>query len=945
MASYDNIPLTWNDPLLNGATTSGAVTLQNGGSLSYKSITADGAAASVMGMGSFTLDHVRIDSAESVRLAGSGNITISNSYLEATGSGADHADVIQAYSPGGTGNVTITNTTIVAHNTAATAGMFIADNYAGTFTLNNVVFEGGPFGLRMHGDDLTGGRELSVSLTDVYFIGPFMYDPIYLSDVKITHWENVRSATIVNGELVPGDLIPPPYAVEGGVTPPAMTTTTIDDFSTDSGIAGDHITNDNTPTLSGKAAANSTVKVFDGTTQIGTTTANSSGTWSYTSTALADGAHNFTAKATNSSGQTSASSAAVAVKIDTTAPNAPTVAAPTNNANGGVNLTGTAEANSTVKVFDGTAQIGTATANSNGAWSLTTGVLATGNHSITVKATDAAGNTGAASAAVSANIPSPTPNAPTISSFSNDSGVAGDKITNDNTLTLTGTAAANSTVKVFDGTTQIGTATANSSGAWNYTTTALADGNHNLTAKVTDASGNTSAASVALAIKVDTTAPAVPVALGDSIVNGNQVLLNGTAEANSTVKVYDGLTLVGTATAKADGTWSVTTSPLSTGPHDLTATATDVAGNTSAMSLPLDPVIGGPAPGAPTIASFSNDSGVAGDKITNDNTLTLTGTAAANSTVKVFDGTTQIGTATANSNGAWSYTTAALADGAHNLTAKATDAAGQTSAASAALALKIDTTAPNAPTVAAPTNNASGGVNLTGTAEANSTVKVFDGTAQIGMATANSNGAWSLTTGALATGNHSITAKATDAAGNTGAASAAVVANIPSSIPAPGAPTIASFSNDSGVAGDNVTNDNTLTLTGTAAANGTVKVFDGATQIGTATANSSGAWTYTTAALSDGGHNLTAKVTDAAGNTSAASAALAVKIDTTAPVAPTITSGPAGTAAVGTNAAAKAGAVTLTGTAEANSTVKVFDGATQIGTATADKSGAWSSRH
>ena len=84
------------------------------------------------------------------------------------------------------------------------------------------------------------------------------------------------------------------------------------------------------------------------------------------------------------------------------------------------------------------------------------------------------------------------------------------------------------------------------------------------------------------------------------------------------------------------------------------------------------------------IASFSTDSGTAGDGITNDNTLTLTGTAEANSTVKVYDGATLLGSATANGSGAWSYTTAALANGAHSLTATATDAAGNTGVASSA---------------------------------------------------------------------------------------------------------------------------------------------------------------------------------------------------------------------------------------------------------------------
>ena len=63
---------------------------------------------------------------------------------------------------------------------------------------------------------------------------------------------------------------------------------------------------------------------------------------------------------------------------------------------------------------------------------------------------------------------------------------------------------------------------------------------------------------------------------------------------------------------------------------------------------------GSGAPASPTIVSFSTDSGIAGDRITNDATLTLTGTAPANSAVTVFDGSTQIGTTTANASGAWS---------------------------------------------------------------------------------------------------------------------------------------------------------------------------------------------------------------------------------------------------------------------------------------------------
>ncbi|WP_430649563.1 Ig-like domain-containing protein [Bradyrhizobium murdochi] len=375
--------------------------------------------------------------------------------------------------------------------------------------------------------------------------------------------------------------------------------TTIDHFSNDSGASGDGITNDNTLTVSGSAAANSTVKVFDGATQIGTATANSSGAWTYTTAALTDGNHSLKATATTTSG-TSSTSSVLAVKIDTAAPTAPTMATPTNNANGGLNLTGTAEANSVVKVFDGTTQIGTATANSSGAWNYTTGALAAGSHSLTAKATDAAGNTGAASAVVTASTgtsaPPATPATPTIASFSNDTGKAGDGITSDNTLQLKGTAAANSTIKIYDGSTQIGTTTASSTGSWDYITSVLTNAKHVLTATATNSSGQTSAASGAVTVTVDTVAPTAPVLSSNAIVNTNQVKLSGTAEANSTVTVYDGTTAVGTGTTNSTGAWSVTTNALSTGTHTLTAKAADVAGNVSDTSQSISSVISGTSP-------------------------------------------------------------------------------------------------------------------------------------------------------------------------------------------------------------------------------------------------------------------------------------------------------------------------------------------------------------
>ena len=134
--------------------------------------------------------------------------------------------------------------------------------------------------------------------------------------------------------------------------------------------------------------------------------------------------------------------------------------------------------------------------------------------------------------------------------------------------------------------------TANGSGAWSYTTAALSNGGHSLSATATDVAGNTGAASATLAVTVDTVAPSAPVILSDATVNTNEVLLVGTAEANSTVRVFEGGTLLGTVTANGSGAWNYTTNQLSGGAHVFTASATDAAGNTSVISQPIDPIIG-----------------------------------------------------------------------------------------------------------------------------------------------------------------------------------------------------------------------------------------------------------------------------------------------------------------------------------------------------------------
>jgi len=234
-------------------------------------------------------------------------------------------------------------------------------------------------------------------------------------------------------------------------------------------------------------------------------------------------------------------------------------------------------------LYDGTTLIGTTSANAAGAWNYTLGVLANGAHSVTATATDAASNTGKASAALKFTVDTVAPVAPTALA---DNAIVGGYVNaarDKASQTLTGTAEARSTVTIYDGTLLLGTVTANAAGSWAYTLGVLADGAHSLTAKATDAAGNVSAASAALAFTVDTVAPAVPV-VSDIAYDAthNLATITGQTEANALVTVFDNGVVIGTTTANASGAWSFaagTTGATTT--HKYTETSTDAAGNTS----------------------------------------------------------------------------------------------------------------------------------------------------------------------------------------------------------------------------------------------------------------------------------------------------------------------------------------------------------------------------
>lgn len=201
---------------------------------------------------------------------------------------------------------------------------------------------------------------------------------------------------------------------------------------------------------------------------------------------------------------------------------------------------------------------------------------------------------------------SDAPNAPAIVSVTDDVGpvvgtVADGSSTNDTNLTVriaTGSNFAGDVVQLFDGATAIGSPViltiANvANGYVDIQTGVLSNATHAITAKVTDATGAQSTAATAIHVTVDTVAPTVtisPVILYD-LNNLQTVTVHGTAEAGQSVSVYDGAILVGTTTTGGDGSWSLAGVTLLEGANNLSAKATDAAGNVGTSTTFAAPTV------------------------------------------------------------------------------------------------------------------------------------------------------------------------------------------------------------------------------------------------------------------------------------------------------------------------------------------------------------------
>ena len=639
------------------------------------------------------------------------------------------------------------------------------------------------------------------------------------------------------------------------------------------------------PSVEITAEPGSTVALYDKDgNKIGEGTAASNGKATITPTVDIP-VGNVTATATDPSGNTSDASDPK-VATDTTAPAKPVVATDlTSKAGTKTPVEVSAEPGSTVALYDKDGnKIGEATAGADGKATVTPTVdIPVGN--VTAKATDPSGNTSDASDPKVAT-DTTAPAKPVVNT--DLTGKAGTK------PSVEVTAEPGSTVALYDKDgNKIGEATAGADGKATITpTVAIPAGN--VTAKATDPSGNTSDASDPK-VATDTTAPAKPVVNTDLTGKaGTKPSVEVSAEPGSTVALYDkDGNKIGEATAGADGKATITpTVDIPAG--NVTATATDPAGNTSDASDPAKATTGADteAPVKPVVAT--DLTGKAGTK------TPVEVSAEPGSTVALYDKDgNKIGEATAGADGKATITpTVAIPAG--NVTATATDAAGNTSVASDPK-VATDTTAPAKPVVDTDlTGKAGTKTPVEVTAEPGSTVALYDKDGnKIGEATAGADGKATITpTVDIPAGN--VTAKATDPSGNTSDASDPMVATTDTTAPAK--PVVATDLTDKA---------GTKTPVEVSAEPGTkVELFDkDGNKIGEATADENGKATITpTVAIPAG--NVTAKATDPAGNTSDASDPMVATTDTTAPAKPVANT-------------VKAGDTAITGTAEAGSTVEV----------------------
>ncbi len=495
-----------------------------------------------------------------------------------------------------------------------------------------------------------------------------------------------------------------------------------------------------------------------------------------------------------------------------------------------------------VTFYDGGFQILNASL-SNGSASVTTTSLAAGTHPLT--ASYGGDGTYAGS---SSNIFTQTVSLVTTTTFLQ----AVPASTNPGqSVTLTATvspAAATGTVFFLDGSVTLGSGQLNA-GTATYSTSTLSSGSHSLTASYGGDNNNAPSVSPPLTETVKQSSTTSLKAAPASSTPGQSVVMTATvtpSSATGTVFFLDGASTIGSALLSA-GTASLATSTLTNGSHSLTASYAGDANNAASVSPPFTEAVG--------LITTTTSLQVVPTSSAHGQNVVLTATvspSSATGTVFFLDGATTVGSAPLSA-GTASFSTSALSNGGHSLTASyvgdANDAPSVSPPVTETVGLITTTTSLQAvPASSTPGQN----VVLTATVSpdaASGTVTFLDGATTIGSGPVNA-GAASFSTSTLATGGHSLTASYSGDANDAPSVSPPVSASVGRLTTT----TALAATPNPAVAGQSVT------LTATVSPGnptGTVSFFDGGNLLG-ANPLSNAVATLSTSTLSAGAHSLTA---------------------------------------------------------------------------------------
>ncbi|CZY12723.1 Ig-like domain-containing protein [Enterobacter ludwigii] len=476
----------------------------------------------------------------------------------------------------------------------------------------------------------------------------------------------------------------------------------------DKDLSSGGVTNANPLHLSGKGEPGDTVLLYDGDTLVGTTVVDAGGHWRADITLPSEGDHNLRAGFRDPAGNAGAKSDPVTIDYDVTPPDAPGAIeiADGNDKDlsfGGVtnanplHLSGKGDPGDTVLLYDGDTLVGTTVVDAGGHWRADITLPSEGDHDLRAGFRDPAGNAGAKSDPVTVDYDVTPPDAPAAIEIAdgNDKDLSSGGVTNANPLHLSGKGDPEDTVLLYDGDTLVGTTVVDAGGHWRADITLPSEGDHDLRVGFRDPAGNAGAKSEPVTVNYDITSPDAPVpeVLENSV--GKDLILQGLSndghvnmagkngDAGDIVKLYDGNTLIGSSTVRADGSWSVAGELIGgDGNHNLKASFTDPAGNESEKSTPLTVDLDTVAE-APLFTLT-------------DNTPTLTGSAGSvepGALVTIYNGTTPVASFSANADGSWTWRpTPTLSDGNYQFSAKQTDRAGNISAASEWLGFRVATT-------------------------------------------------------------------------------------------------------------------------------------------------------------------------------------------------------------------------------------------------------------